>query len=142
MIRAFQEHDITAVMQIWLDTNLQAHSFIPKEYWTGHYETVQQQLPQAEVYVYEDDALRQIMGFIGLSGQYIAGIFVTAAAQSNGIGKQLLDYAKGLKPALQLSVYEKNARAAAFYQREGFLVQSEGMDGGVHEKELLMSWHP
>lgn len=31
MIRAFEEKDLTVIMQIWLDTNIRAHYFIPKE---------------------------------------------------------------------------------------------------------------
>ena len=34
MIRVLQEFDLTVVMQIWLTTNIRAHDFIPKEYWT------------------------------------------------------------------------------------------------------------
>jgi len=47
MIRAFMENDLTAIMQILLDTNMKAHYFIPKEYWTDHYEMVRSALPQA-----------------------------------------------------------------------------------------------
>ena len=54
MIRAFEENDLTAIMQIWLDTNIKAHCFIPKEYWTDNYEMVRSVLPQAEIYVYEN----------------------------------------------------------------------------------------
>ena len=37
-------------------------------------------LPQAEVYVYEDD--KMIQGFIGVSDEYIEGIFVSDEMQS------------------------------------------------------------
>lgn len=37
MIRTFSENDLFAVMQIWLDTNIKAHSFILKDYWTDNY---------------------------------------------------------------------------------------------------------
>ena len=30
MIRTFSENDLFSVMQIWLDTNIKAHSFIPQ----------------------------------------------------------------------------------------------------------------
>ena len=89
MIRAFEEKDLTAIMQIWLDTNIKTHYFIPKEYWTDNYEMVRNVLPQAEIYVYENDAMKQIDGFIGLSNEYMEGIFVRESVQSNGIGKQL-----------------------------------------------------
>ena len=32
-IRHLQEDDIDAVAKIWLDTNMEAHSFVPAEYW-------------------------------------------------------------------------------------------------------------
>ena len=40
-----EEKDISDVLQIWLETNIKAHSFIDKEYWTGNYEMVKQILP-------------------------------------------------------------------------------------------------
>jgi len=127
-------------MRIWLDTNIKAHSFVPKEYWTSHYPMVREVLPQAEIYVYENSAAGRIDGFIGLTGNYIAGIFVGEAAQSSGIGKRLLDHAKGLKPRLDLRVYQKNARAVRFYQREQFVIRSESIDADTGEKEFLMTW--
>lgn len=140
MIRAFRENDLLSVMQIWLDTNINAHSFIPKEYWTDNYAVVKEILPQAEVYVYEDDDIHQIIGFIGLTNNYIAGIFVKEAAQSKGIGKQLLSYVKEFKSVLSLSVYQKNIQAISFYQREKFIIQSENMDECTNEIEFIMDW--
>lgn len=40
-----EEKDISDVLQIWLETNIKAHSFIDKEYWIGNYEMVKQILP-------------------------------------------------------------------------------------------------
>ena len=48
MIRKMEEKDISDVLQIWLETNIKAHSFIDKEYWIGNYEMVKQILPEAE----------------------------------------------------------------------------------------------
>lgn len=140
MIRSFRKNDLTAVMQIWLDTNTKTHNFIPKEYWENNYAKVSEMLPQAEVYVYEDDDSRQIMGFIGLTENYIAGIFIKEAVQSKGIGKQLLNYVKGIQNNLSLNVYQKNERAILFYQREQFVIQAENMDVSTNEKEFIMSW--
>lgn len=140
MIRKFGKNDLSAVMQIWRDTNIQAHSFIPKEYWLDNYEPVKEILPRAEVYVYENDHTHETEGFIGLTGDYIAGIFVRSEAQSKGIGKQLLDCAKNARARLSLSVYHKNIRAVCFYQREGFVIQSENMDDNTKEKEFVMAW--
>ena len=138
MIRKLQDADIDRVADIWLDANLKAHSFISPQYWKGNFETVKKMLPQAEVYVYEND--REIWGFIGLNGEYIEGIFVSGEMQSRGVGKRLLDFVKTKKTELRLNVYQKNMRAIRFYQREGFKILREGMDEATGEKDYEMTW--
>lgn len=138
MIRSLQKADINRVADIWLDTNLKAHSFISAQYWESNYELVKEMLSQAEVYVYEDD--QKIQGFIGLSDKYVEGIFVSEKMQSQGIGKLLLNYIKGRKDVLRLNVYQKNIRAIHFYQREGFEIQCEGLDEATGEKDYVMIW--
>lgn len=140
MIRKFETQDLDAVMQIWLQANLDAHAFIPASFWEAHFEMVRDLLSQAELYVHENEDTRQIDGFIGLTENHIEGIFVAKSARSKGIGRVLLEYAKSRKPRLMLSVYQKNERALAFYQREQFTVQSEGIDEDTNEAELQMLW--
>lgn len=140
MIRKFIEDDLSALMKIWLDTNIKSHNFVSKEYWTNNYEMVKEILPKSEIYVYEDEDTNLIVGFIGLMDSYLAGLFVKDTAQSKGVGKQLLDYAKSIKPEMTLSVYQKNIRAVNFYQREKFQIQSENIDDNTSEKEFIMTW--
>ena len=138
MIRKLLNGDIDRIADIWLNTNLKAHYFISNQYWKSNYELVKKMMSQSEVYVYEDD--KMIQGFIGVSDEYIEGIFVSDEMQSCGIGKMLLDYIKDKKDKLQLKVYQKNVRAMSFYQREGFTIQSEEMDEFTREKEYVMNW--
>ena len=140
MIRKFESRDLDAVMQIWLHGNLDAHAFIAASFWTEHFEMVRDLLPQVELYVHEGEDTRQIDGFIGLTENHIEGIFVAKSARSKGIGRALLEYAKSRKPRLTLSVYQKNERAIAFYRREKFVVQSEGIDEDTNEAEIQMFW--
>lgn len=135
-----RKSDLSAVMKIWLDTNIKSHNFVSKEYWTSNYETVKEIIPKSEIYVYEEDDTNLIDGFIGLMDSYLAGLFVKDTAQSKGIGKQLLDYAKSIKSEMTLSVYQKNIRAVHFYQREQFQIQSENIDDNTNEKEFIMIW--
>ena len=93
MIRELRKVDINKVAEIWLDTNIKTHYFISAQYWKSNFELVKELLLQATVYVYEDK--QEIQGFIGLSNEYIEGIFVSAEMQSQGIGKILLNYVKG-----------------------------------------------
>lgn len=139
-IRKFKETDLPVVMQIWLDTNIQAHNFISPKYWEENSQMVKSILPQAEVYVYEDDATNEILGFIGLTDNFIAGLFVRSDVQSKGIGKQLLDYAKAIKNELTLTVYAKNPRAINFYHREQLTTDCEKTDDNTGEKEFILIW--
>ena len=141
MIRLFCEKDLAAVMQIWLETNIKTHNFISKYYWIDNFENVKKILPQAEVYVYVNDITNQVEGFIGITGNLIAGLFVKECVQSQGIGRQLLDYVKGFKSSMKLNVYDKNTRAIEFYKREQFVIQFENMDDNTSEKEMVMVWN-
>ena len=138
MIRELHNADIDSVIALWLAANLQAHAFIASEYWEGNREAVRKLLPQAEVYVCEWNG--EILGFAGLSGSYIEGVFVSEKVQSQGIGKSLLDFLKAKKAGLRLNVYQKNTRAIRFYEREGFRIQGEGMDEATGEKDYVMMW--
>ena len=141
MIRKFKENDLPSIMKIWLDSNIEEHSFISAEYWKDNFNAVKEILPLAEIYVYENEDTGQINGFAGLNKDYIEGIFVEKNMRSKGIGKRLLDYVKKIKPKISLSVYQKNTKAVSFYKREHFVVRAESIDKNTDEKELLMLWH-
>ena len=138
MIRKLRKTDLDEVAYIWLHTNKKAHDFIAETYWDEHFEMVEGMLGDAALYVFEEQG--QIKGFVGLDGEYIAGIFVREKEQSLGIGKQLLDFVKSLKGQLKLNVYQKNERAIKFYTREQFEIQDEQTDEATGEAEYLMLW--
>lgn len=138
MIRALQKNDIEPVMQLWLEGNTEAHAFIPKEYWLSNYPLVQEQILQAETYLYETNG--EIQGFVGLVGNYIAGIFVARQYRSRGIGRQLLDHIKKLYSSLSLGVFQKNTQAVRFYLRENFTIVSEELDEDTGEVDCMMVW--
>lgn len=138
IIRALREKDLSAVAEIWLCSNIQAHDFIPEKYWKENLPMVRQMLPQAQVLVCE--AQGKILGFSGLDNGHIEGIFIDAPARSRGIGKAILDQWKQRFPLLTLCVYEKNKKALAFYLREGFTKIRRQRDGRTGEMEYLMQW--
>lgn len=138
MIREFRMEDLERVMKLWLNTNIQAHNFILKEYWISNFDMVKTILPKAEIYVYEIQ--NEIEAFVGIDSGYIAGIFVSNEMQSVGIGKLLLELCKQLYDNLSLSVYKKNDRATKFYSRENFSIEKEQVDENTGEIEYLMTW--
>lgn len=138
MIRSFETNDLSRVIELWLETNKQAHDFIENTYWEGKYAEVKKMMPAAELYVYEEN--NAILGFVGLMDTYLAGIFIDTTYQSRGIGKQLVDAAKDSKERLLLQVYTKNKRAVSFYSREGFSIIEEKVDEATEEAEYVMEW--
>lgn len=138
MIRSFETNDLSRVIELWLETNKQAHDFIENTYWEGKYAEVKKMMPAAELYVYEEN--NAILGFVGLMDTYLAGIFIDTTYQSRGIGKQLVDVAKDSKERLLLQVYTKNKRAVSFYSREGFSIIEEKVDEATEEAEYVMEW--
>lgn len=138
MIRKFQPDDTKRVMDIWLNSNIEAHSFVPKDYWISNYSFVQEQLIQANIYIYEQGNI--IKGFVGMTDNYMAGIFVDKNFRSMGIGKMLIDYIKEIYPSFYLNVYKENRRAVDFYKREGLNIISEETDMDTQRQEYTMEW--
>ena len=138
MIRRMGKGDLDAVAAIWLDANREAHDFIPAAYWLGHFAEVRTALARAEVWVFETEARAEISGFIGLLGDYIAGIFVRREARSGGVGRQLLDHVKTSRGQLRLQVYRKTSGRQLSTGGRGSV--SWSVDPETGEAELLMEW--
>ena len=139
MIRISTNNDIDRIMQIWLDTNISVHKYIPQEYWTSNAKYVKEAIQEAEVYVYEDN--KEIKGFIGINKGHIEGIFVEEKYRNQGIGKELIAYCKNKYDKLTLEVYKKNTKAIKFYEREQFNPIKEDIEAANNEVEILMEWN-
>ena len=119
MIRRFETRDLDEIMDLWLHANIESHSFIEADYWKKNYDMVRKLIPEAKVFVAEEN--EEILGFIGLTDTYIAGIFVKETEQSKGIGTDM--------------------RAVVFYQHCGFKIVNKETDENTSEEEYTMEWH-
>lgn len=139
MVKNFEMPNLDEVMKIWLESNTEAHDFIPEQYWIDNFAIVRELLPQAEILVYQDKD--GIKGFVDISEKtYIAGLFVSNRYQSNGIGSILIKKCQYLYPLLRLNVYVKNAKAINFYRKHGFKIEHENKNDDTKEKEYSMIW--
>ena len=116
MIRKMKPADLNAIMEIWLSSNLDAHSFVGRQYWQEQLPAVRAAIQDAEVYCYiaTNDT---IAGFIGL--------FVLSKYRQQGISSQLLVFVQGYHQQLTLDSYPQNQRAVAFYHRHGFVTSQQ-----------------
>lgn len=137
MIRKMKDSELERVSQIWLNSNLEAHDFIDKDFWINNYPMVKEQFKTAEIYV---DAESEVKGFVGLQGDYIAGIFVEKGYRNQGIGKKLISFLKKNHQELSLEVYQNNIRAQKFYVRNGFKFESQSLDEETGEVDLKLVW--
>ncbi|NIF19656.1 N-acetyltransferase [Pantoea sp. Cy-639] len=139
MIRPYTPSDSDAVLQIWLEASIRAHHFIPKDFWLSQVEAMRTQyIPAATTFVHEHDG--EVQGFVSLHGHSLAALFISPAAQGQGLGTRLVDYVKTGRDSLELSVYRANERAIAFYLRHGFSIIAEGVDEHTGAMELSMRW--
>ena len=139
MIRKFRQEDEDAIIRVWLEVSSVGHHFIPLAYWENLVKDVRDiYLPQNETYVYTDDTTGNIAGFLTLSEDYIAGIFVAPDYHGQGIGQALMAHAKKLRTKLELKVYLENTRAFSFYLRQGFKISREQTDEDTGHKEYVM----
>ena len=74
-------------------------------------------------------------GFLALEGGYISCLYVAARHRGAGVGRHLLDHAKTRRDRLALWTFQANARARAFYVREGF-AEVTFTDGSENEEGL------
>lgn len=74
------------------------------------------------IYVYDNGLIK---GFIQMNETEICKIYVDTFFQSEGIGKELIEFAIEELRADNLWALEKNTRAISFYQRHGFHLTGE-----------------
>lgn len=137
-LNSFSDRDLEQLAQIWLNGNLQAHSFIPAQYWKNQFVNIKKMLPEANIFVYRNN--ETIVGFLGELDGYIAGLFVDMNYRNQGVGSRLINYLKQINDKLTLSVYVDNINAVNFYENKDFIIDSVGMDTETDSKEYHMIW--
>ena len=140
MIEEFSKNEIDEVMKIWLNTNIDSHNFIPKDYWIKNYNVVKEQyIPIAKTFVYKKN--NGIIAFISIiEASFIGALFVQKEHQRQGIGLKLINHCKTLYPILKVAVYVDNINSADFYKRCGFEIKAEQDNESSGFKEYIMRW--
>ena len=137
MIRQYDSRDRDALLAVWAESAAVAYPF-----WTAamfeqeRKDIAEKYLPVAETYVFESAG--EVVGFISLLGNEVGGIFVTPRCHGQGIGRALMDWARGSRDHLQLDVFEANEIGRAFYAAYGFGVVGERLDEATGERVLRL----
>ncbi len=128
MIRKYQAKDLEDVLVAWAAASAVAHPFLSDEFLAEERHNIANvYLPNAETWVWELDG--RVVGFISLLGNEVGAIFVDPKVHGVGIGRALMDHARGLREELEVEVFKENVIARAFYARYGFeLIQEKVHD--------------
>ncbi|MBZ9637583.1 N-acetyltransferase [Clostridium sp. FP1] len=140
MIKQLENFEMEEVMDIWLKTNITAHSFIPEKYWIDNYTIVKNEyMPNSTTFIYKEDNI--IKAFISImNNSFIGALFVLQDYQGQGIGRRLLEYCKVLYSSLELGVYIENISAVKVYKHCGFVVKTEQLNEDSGLLEYTMFW--
>ncbi|GAA0177461.1 N-acetyltransferase [Clostridium sediminicola] len=140
MIREFRIEETNEIMEIWKDSTIKAHKFIPESYWLTNYSLVKEiYIPMSKTFVYIDK--EKIKGFISIiDDTFIGAVFVDVKYQGQGVGTTLINFAKNIYSKLNLAVYKENEKSVGFYKKSGFLIESEQINEDTDKVEFIMSW--
>lgn len=138
MVREFNPSDMDQVISIWLEASIKTHDFIDSNFWKSKVKDMREvYIPSTENYVYESE--ETIIGFVSLSNDTLAAIFVAPSAQGQGVGRQLMKKAKNVREHLNLTVYKENYKSIEFYKQCGFEIEQEQIDEHTGHPELVMN---
>ncbi|MBD2810078.1 GNAT family N-acetyltransferase [Xenorhabdus sp. Vera] len=137
-IQPATEADFTTLIQIWEDSVIATHDFLPAEM----IEILRPQilndyLPHLTVYKAVDEN-QNIVGFISTAQHRVEMLFVSPQFRGTGIGKKLLKFAIDELQVSELDVNEQNGQGVGFYIHMGFQVFSRSeLDGQGNPFPLL-----
>ena len=137
--------DEQAALALWLRTWQKTYPDIDfagrfdwwRRQWRDHL------VPQATIVIAV--ALAQMVGFVTVEcgTRYLDQLVVAPEFWGIGVATKLIAEAKRLSPeGLNLDVNTDNARAIAFYKKEGFMIVGEGFNAFSGRQVHHMSWRP
>ncbi len=137
-IRPYTIDDIANVMQLWLQSNIAAHSFLDAGIWHQKYDSVRSALSPSHTLLYDDGQLR---GFISVTDDaVISALCIVPGAHNKGIGTQLLEHVRESRSCLSIRVYKRNESAVKFLLNRGFVISEEIKAASDTASEYIMEW--
>jgi putative acetyltransferase len=142
VIRPMTEVDLPDVLDMWVATWQAAYPNIDFAARRGWSEDRFAELEQSGSQSFVADVDGEIAGLVmvnPLTG-YLDQFAVATAMQGKGIADRLLAQARALSATLDLHVNKDNARAIAFYKKQGFVVTGESTNPRSGAPIYLMRW--
>ncbi len=140
-IRRYQPADLERVVVAWETASAVGHPFLSVEFLATERRLLREvYMPNGETYVLEHDG--EVIGFLSMNGNEVAGLFVEAAQHGTGAGRALMDHAKSLHDDLVVEVFQANSVGRRFYEKAGFVYASEYFHDETEHVMLRMTYTP
>lgn len=142
IVRPMTEADLPDVLDMWVATWQVAYPKIDFAARRGWAEDRFAELEQSGSRSFVAEAGGSIVGLVMVNPAtgYLDQFAVATAMQGQGVAGELLAQAKVLAPLLELHVNKDNARAIAFYRKQGFDVAGEATNPASGAPIYLMRW--
>ncbi len=144
-LRNYTAADEEAAIELWRRSWQQAYPNIDftarVDWWRERWRT--ELVPQATIKVAEMDGVLE--GFVTVDPKtgYLDQIVVAPEFWGSNVAVMLLDAGKRISPALlELLVNKDNARAIAFYEKNGFVYAGEDVNPVSGRPVNRMRWRP
>jgi ribosomal protein S18 acetylase RimI-like enzyme len=145
-IRRIRTSDIASTARVWHDSKQAEYTYLPlQQAMTLEEDTIvfrDRVIPGNDTWVAVKNGA--IVGFLTLSGSYVARLYVDPGYQGSGVGSALLDHAKQLSPTgLELHTHQRNLRARGFYESREFVAVKFGISPAPeNEPDVEYHWRP
>ena len=130
IIREYRDKDFDAVTILWRIAREKSLPDFQRE--KGHFFYEDQDYFRNHIlkknHVWVVDVDDRAVAFLAMENDFIDQLYIHPDYQRQGIGKALLDFARGKSPAhLWLYTLQINVNARTFYEKNGFIAEKFGM---------------
>ncbi|HJW42255.1 MAG TPA: GNAT family N-acetyltransferase [Rhizomicrobium sp.] len=143
VIRPAREDDYDGVTRVWLDSHVSTGLISPSD---ATFADLRARIPVEiargwQLHVAELDGEIAAMLAFRKADNYLDQLFVAPQHQHKGIGKKLLAFTRQHLPnEILLRTAVANAKAIAWYEREGFVRENEVMQEGWSGPRVYYRW--
>jgi len=113
--------DYPALISLWESSVRATHHFLSEADIQSYKKLIfNTYLDQVELFCLKHD--NEIIGFMGLSEDFLQMLFIHPNFRGKGVGKQLISFAIKNKNITKVDVNEQNKQAFGFYKHLGFQI--------------------
>ncbi|MGN0148914.1 MAG: GNAT family N-acetyltransferase [Clostridia bacterium] len=139
-IKRAEKSQTYEILDLWLRTAVHSNPFIENNFWEKYYDKIKNKyFTDSEGFVYIID--NKIVGFICVTDDNsIQGLFVDPDYQKQGIGTEMIEFAKTEYSLLHLTVYAKNRSMLNFSTHRGFVIDGAIRNPYNEQIQYTMIW--